>query len=213
MSKASGRLLSEYDWIEFSHRVPGYPTRRPLLPLTDQIREKIMKQLGAIMSRLLAIRFTEIGSLFQDYEGNCSIGECLSPSLLWQSRDTLQGIDRGPFHNESQYFGSLTSAFVAHSRELSLVPHSFFASVPDPLEYHHWTHYRKAIERCRTFCSIDDKIEGNRNRLSYCIAGQLLHEMIPHLVSSEKKFFLSHPDLHLGNIFLDDDFNITCIID
>ncbi|KAM5373028.1 hypothetical protein ACJA88_008556 [Fusarium oxysporum] len=51
MSKANGRPLSEYDWIELS-RIEGYPTRRSLLRLTDQDREKVMKQLGAIMSRL-----------------------------------------------------------------------------------------------------------------------------------------------------------------
>ncbi|KAK7425086.1 hypothetical protein QQZ08_008363 [Neonectria magnoliae] len=37
--------------------------------------------------------------------------------------------------------------------------------------------------------------------------------MIPRLTSTNVNFVLSHPDLHLGNIFVDEDFNITSIID
>ncbi|KAF7552499.1 hypothetical protein G7046_g7388 [Stylonectria norvegica] len=212
MSKAAGRPLSEYDWVELSS-IPGYPNRRPLLPLTDQNREKIMRQLGAIMFSLSEIHFDNIGSLVEDYAGNYSIGECPSPSLLWQSRDELEGIDRGPFAQDSQYFHSLVSAFIAHSKELSLTPHSFFAPIPDPFDYPNWTSYCGAVERWQTFCSVDDKVEGSQNRLSFCIAGQFLHEMIPRMTSPDGNFVLSHPDLHTGNIFVDENFNITSIID
>lgn len=51
------------------------------------------------------------------------------------------------------------------------------------------------------------------NRLSYCIAGQFLRDMIPRLSTENGYFTLSDPDLYLGNIFVDEDFNITCIID
>ncbi|KAF5599289.1 RNase H domain-containing protein [Fusarium pseudoanthophilum] len=212
MSKASGRPLSDYDWLELS-QIEGYPNRRPLLPTTDRDREKVMAQLGTIMSRLLDTHFKKIGSLSQDSNGIYSIGECLSPSLLWQHRDELEGIDRRPFGQESQYLRSLISAFTAHAEEPPLTPQSFFAPIPDPFEYSNWTSYRKAVDRWQHFCSIDDKVEGNKNRLDFCIAGQFLNEMVPHLVSAEERFVLCHPDLHLGNIFVDDDFNITCIID
>ncbi|KAK7407825.1 hypothetical protein QQX98_009996 [Neonectria punicea] len=211
MSKASGRVLSEYDWIEISLRVPGYPIQRPLLPLRDQDREKVMSQLGTIMSSLSKIHFDKIGSLFEDNAGGHSVGECLSPSLLWQWRDQLEGIDRGPFQRETEYLNSLISAFISHAKELSLTPHSFFAPIPDPFEYPHWAGYRIAVERWRTFCSVDDKVEGSKNRFAYYIAGQFLYEMVPHLTGGN--FVLSHPDLHLGNIFVDDDLNITCLID
>ncbi|KAG5750275.1 hypothetical protein H9Q69_007033 [Fusarium xylarioides] len=135
MSKASGRPLSDYDWIEL-FRIEGYPNRRrPLLPMTHHNREKIMAQLGTIMSHLSDIHFDKIGSLFQDNNGDYVVGECLSPSLLWQHRDELEDIDRGPFDSESQYLRSLISAFTAHAKELSLTPHSFFAPIPDPFEY------------------------------------------------------------------------------
>lgn len=37
--------------------------------------------------------------------------------------------------------------------------------------------------------------------------------MISHLSLSDESFTLHHPDLHSGNIFVDDEFNITCLID
>ncbi|PCD43277.1 hypothetical protein AU210_002377 [Fusarium oxysporum f. sp. radicis-cucumerinum] len=37
--------------------------------------------------------------------------------------------------------------------------------------------------------------------------------MVPSLTSTDEKYVLCHPDLHLGNIFVDEDFNITSIID
>lgn len=212
MGKASGRPLSEFDWVELS-QITGYPNRRPLLPLTDLDREKVMEQLGVIMSSLSNFHFDRIGSLFEDGDGNYFVGECLNPALLWQYRDELEGIDRGPFQQESQYFQSLISVFIAHAKELPLSPHSFFAPIPDPFEYPHWTSYRQAGERWRTFCSIGDKVEGNQNRLDFCIAGQFLFKMIPHLTSMNGDFVLSHPDLHPGNIFVDEHFNITSIID
>ncbi|KAF5720570.1 RNase H domain-containing protein [Fusarium globosum] len=212
MSKASGRPLSDYDWIELS-QIEGYPNRRPLLPMTDRDREKLMTQLGTIMSHLSDNHFDKIGSLFQDNNGNYFVSECLNPSLLWQHRDELEGIDRGPFDQESQYLRSLISAFTAHAEEFSLSPHSFFAPIPDPFEYPNWASYRKAVDRWQAFCSIGDKIEGNKNRLDFCNAAQFLTEMVPHLVSAEEPFVLCHPDLHRGNIFVDEDFSITCIID
>ncbi|KAK0621130.1 hypothetical protein B0T17DRAFT_591075 [Bombardia bombarda] len=175
-SKAAGRSLGSYDWSQPGHQVKGFQNRRPLLPLSEKDREKVMSQLGAIMSELSNHRFGEIGSIFREENGKYSIRECLSPSLTWQERDSLK-LDRGPFHEEHDYLVSLISAFTSHAQELPLTPHT-------------------------------------KNVLFYCIAGQFLLEMIPRLSSSVKKgFTLSHPDLHLGNIYVDDDFNITCIID
>ncbi|RKK66146.1 hypothetical protein BFJ69_g15659 [Fusarium oxysporum] len=165
------------------------------------------------MSRLSDTHFDKIGSLFQDSNGNYFVGECLSPSLLWQHRDELEGVDRCPFDRESQYLRSLVSAFTAHAEELPIRPHCFFAPIPDPFEYPNWASYRQAVERWRTVCSIGVKVEGNKNRFAFCIAGQLLNEMVSDLASQNRNYVLCDPDLHLGNIFIDEDFNITCIID
>lgn len=57
------------------------------------------------MSRLSNVRFDKIGSLFED-DGGFSVGECLSPVLTWQSRDSIEAeIDRGLFPKEEDYFG------------------------------------------------------------------------------------------------------------
>ncbi|KAJ3535793.1 hypothetical protein NM208_g6986 [Fusarium decemcellulare] len=214
-SKATGRALSEYDWVDVSREPPGYKLPWSLLPLSEENRQAIMRKLGTIMSRLFKIRFEKIGSIFEDGHGDFRIGECLSPSLLWQWRDSIEeGLDRGPFSTEAEYLKSLISAFTSHAKELVMNPHAFFAPIPESLDYPTWESYRAAGGRWNDFVAIGDRIESSRNRLSYCIAGQFLQDMIPKLSSTTKGgYTLSHPDLHLGNIFVDEDLNITCIID
>ncbi|CAK7275675.1 hypothetical protein SEPCBS119000_006801, partial [Sporothrix epigloea] len=76
MSKVSGRPLSDFDWSE----KPSTPDERGhfnYLPIADQDREKVLTQLGVIMSHLAEIHFNKIGSLVEDENGNYSIGECL----------------------------------------------------------------------------------------------------------------------------------------
>lgn len=89
-----------------------------------------MDQLGTMMAQLSGIRFKKIGSLFEGHGGEYSVGECHSPSFLWEWRDSLEDIDRGPFSEEDQYLNSLVSIFAAHAKELPLRPHVFFC--PDP---------------------------------------------------------------------------------
>ncbi|KAL6905108.1 hypothetical protein GGI43DRAFT_421339 [Trichoderma evansii] len=199
-SKAAGRSL-------------GSRHPRPMLPISDKGREKIMEQLGSIMAELSDHRFDKIGSLFNNKNGGYDIGECLSPSLAWQERDSLD-LNRGPFHQEQDYLVSLISAFTSHARELPLTPHMFYAPVPDDLHYKTIDSHRIATQRWNEFASIGQKIDHSKNRIFYCIVGQFLLEMIPYLSSGlESSFTLSHPDLHVGNLYVDDDLNITCIID
>lgn len=177
--------------------------------------ENIPSQLGAIVLHLWQIRLDKIGSLFQGGNDGFAVGECLSPSLAWQHRDSLEGIDRGPFSDEHAYINALISAYVSHAEELPLAPHALFAPVPDISEYPCWASYKTAVNRWNDFVSIGQKIEHSNNRFAYCIAGQLMREMSLHLYSGTGSmgFPLSHPDLHTGNIFVDDDSNITCVID
>ncbi|KAF5003578.1 hypothetical protein FDECE_9892 [Fusarium decemcellulare] len=212
-SKAPGRSLGSYDWTQLPQQVLGFQHRRPLMPISNENRDKVMSQLGVMMSELFIHPFEKIGSLFDDGNGSYAVGECLSPSLTWQERDSLE-LDRGPFNEEGGYFTSLISAFKSHAQELSLTPHAFFAPVPNMLDYKSWASYQTASRRWNDFVAIGQKIEHSKNILFYCIAGQLLSEMIPYLSSSVRNSFtLSHPDLHLGNVYVDEDFNVTCIID
>ncbi|KIL95592.1 hypothetical protein FAVG1_00329 [Fusarium avenaceum] len=209
-SKASGRPLSDYLWSETLIHPPGF-NPLPRLPLSDLNRQKIMKQLGVIMSRLSNVRFDKIGSLFED--GGFSVGECLSPVLTWQSRDSIEAeIDRGPFPQEVDYFQSLISIFESHTEELPLTPYLFFTTAK-PDDYLTWDSYKIAVDRRGDFTFIDNKLEGSNNRLDYCIAGQIMKEMVPLLLSQSNDFMISHPDLHIGNLFVDEELNITCIID
>ncbi|CEJ93257.1 hypothetical protein VHEMI08862 [[Torrubiella] hemipterigena] len=212
-SRAAGRSLGSYEWSQPEQRVKGYQHREPRLPLTKKDRDKVMNQLVAILSELCDHPFDEIGSLFRDASGKYFIGECLSPSFTWQKRDSLQ-LDRGRYHEEHDYLKTLILAFTSHAQELSLSPHTFFAPVPDMVEYKSIDSYRAAGKRWNEFVAIGQKVDHSKNVLFYCIAGRFLLEMIPHLcLGTNKRFTLSHPDLHVGNIFVDDDFNITCIID
>ncbi|CAK7271447.1 hypothetical protein SEPCBS119000_004609 [Sporothrix epigloea] len=163
------------------------------------------------MSHLAEMHFDKIGSLVQDENGNYSIGECLSPALNWKLRDKLEDIDRGPFDHESQYFRSLISIFVTHAKEMYLGPHVFFAPTPRLSEYSNLASLKQAEKRWHNFFS-EESFDEIKNCLSYCIAGDFLYEMISRLTSTSP-FVLSHPDLHFGNIFVDEDFNITSIID
>ncbi|KAF5665951.1 kinase-like domain-containing protein [Fusarium circinatum] len=213
-SKASGRPLSDYRWTESLVQPLNLRYHISQLPLSESDRERIMNQLGAIMSRLSKVHFDKIGSLFEDDTGGFSVGECLSPVFTWQSRDSLETkMERGPFTDETLYLRSLISTFTAHAEELPLTPYLFFSPLPKPADYPTWDSFRAASDRRGDFISVGDKLEGSKNRLDYCIAGQILEEMIPQMSSDSTVFTLSHPDLHTGNIFVDEDLNVTCITD
>ncbi|KAJ6786952.1 hypothetical protein PWT90_04589 [Aphanocladium album] len=141
--------------------------------------------------------------------------QCLSPALVWQHRDSLEdyGIERDPLLHEDQYFNALISAFIGHATELPLMNHAFFAPLPDHSDYADWASYRVAVGRWNDYVAMGSKIESGQNRFAYCLAGQVLRDMMPHFSVGRKGYTLSHPDLHVDNIFVDDSFNITCIID
>ncbi|KAF4947148.1 hypothetical protein FGADI_10604 [Fusarium gaditjirri] len=212
-SKATGCSLGSYAWSPPRYQVPGLHHRSPPMPMSDENRAKVMSQLGALMSELYTHRFDRIGSLSRKGDASYVVGECLSPSLTWQERDSLE-LDRGPFDTEHDYLISVISAFESHAKELSLTPHTFFAPVPDMMDYESLSSYQKASRRWNDFVAVGQKIEHSKNILFYCIAGQFLSEMINDLSSNATGgFTISHPDLHLGNIYVDENFNITSILD
>ncbi len=66
------------------------------------------------------------------------------------------------------------------------------------------------------------KIDDSDNRTNYVIAEEVLSEMITMWMNNVSKFSLNdhkhqfliyHPDFSVNNIFVDEEFNITCIID
>ncbi|QSS65103.1 hypothetical protein I7I51_05944 [Histoplasma capsulatum] len=217
MSKAQGSPLSTRSWHPQPYQIPKTARRQCL---KQQEKEKIMRQLGDIISQLSHLRFDTMGSLFEE-EGCFSVKTCLSPGLLLQDRHTLQEFFRGPFCSEKDYYKSLLSAFLQHIQFLTLEHHAFFAPVPVPAEYNSYDSYLSATDKWNDFVTLGSKIDSSKNRLDYFIAGQFLESMIPSFTtesdatmsSFEAGYPLHHPDLSVNNIFVDEDYNITCIID
>ncbi|TVY40200.1 hypothetical protein LOCC1_G006692 [Lachnellula occidentalis] len=218
MSKAPGYALSQFSW---NARLEGMVSSRKPLPCLERAnKEKIMKQLGVISSQLLNLRFDKMGSLFEE-DGEYRIKKCLSPALVWHERDSLDDVPRGPFQHTHDYYESQLSAFLLHVKELPLDTHAFFAPIPELGEFETVLSYRSAVDRWNDFVTVGSKIDSSKNRLDYCVAGHFLRQMIPLITQQpfvtsgdfEDGYPLSHPDISTSNIFVDSDFNITCVID
>ncbi|OJD28218.1 hypothetical protein ACJ73_00375 [Blastomyces percursus] len=217
MSKAKGSPLSTRSWYPQPYQIPKAAPRQWL---KQREKKKVMKQLGEMISRLSCLRFDKMGS-FED-TGCFSVQACLSPGLLLHDRHALQGFFRWLFCSEKDYYyKSLLSAFFQHILFLTLEHHTFFAPVPVPSEYNSYDSYLPATDKWNDYVTLGSKIDSSKNRLDYFITGRILEGMIPSLTtesdaimgSFEVGYPLHHLDLSASNIFVDDDYNITCIID
>ncbi|KAJ6782446.1 hypothetical protein PWT90_10367 [Aphanocladium album] len=178
---------------------------------------KLMTQLGRISFALSELRFSEIGSIVGE-DGLFGVRECLLPSFLFQDRRRLAAIPRGPFLIEQAYHHALHAAFVGHASDLSLSHHFFRGPFPEAAHYPDGQTYQRALDRWNDFMTVGDKIDSSDNRVEYHAAGSLVRDILPQLSevtesSSSRGFPLGHADLSSSNIFVDEDANITCIID
>jgi hypothetical protein len=187
---------------------PRYPL--PCLPRVA--KEKIMRQLGMIVSQILNRPFNKIGSL-RERDGEYHIEECLSRALTWSSRDSFYDIARGPFYNDKEYHEALLLALRRHAEKLPLEHHVFLAPVPKLKEFPSLSSYRSAVQLWNDFVTIGSKVDSSKNRLDYITAAYLLHKIIPSISTDQQEYYLKPPEFSISNIFIDDDFNITCIID
>ncbi|KAE8352423.1 kinase-like domain-containing protein [Aspergillus coremiiformis] len=202
MSEAPGRPLSKF-WR---------PTGSPQPSLETPSKAKILSQLGSITWKLTQVRFDKIGSLFEEDE-SFSIKECLSRGHMLHERCFLK-IPRGPFASEADFYDSLISAFSKHAEILQLSHHCFVAPVPSQNDYPSSVQYESAVDLWSDFVTIGCKIDSSVNRLDYIIAGDALRDIIHKFPAINPKTFpLCHPDLSVNNIYVDDNYNITCIID
>jgi hypothetical protein len=216
MSKASGVPLSTYGWSEHGmhSKVCGESERT----LTSFQKRKVMAQLGEIQASMSNLRFDH-GSLFEE-NGVYTIGKCLLPCLLLQGRDEFDDdeIPRGPFTTSGAFYTALIRAFFAHVKELPMEHHLFRGPVPVPQEYESYEEYRIATDHWNDYVAAGSKTENTKNRLDYALVGVSLTDWVPLLAENDSQFKcadfpLYHPDLSSQNIFVDDDFNVTCIID
>ncbi|KAH7129068.1 hypothetical protein EDB81DRAFT_871738 [Dactylonectria macrodidyma] len=79
-------------------------------------------------------------------------------------------------------------------RELPLSPNVFFAPISQVSEFPTLESHLAAVNQWNDDASF-------------------LRDMIPKLCVGDADLTLSHPDLHVGNVFADEQFNITCILD
>jgi hypothetical protein len=115
----------------------------------------------------------------------------------------------------------MLSAFLLHVQELQIQQNVFFAPIPQPRDFTTSLSSNHATSRWNDLIKVGGEIDSAKNRLDYCAAGYFLRTMIPIIstdifaavLSPEDGFPLFHHDLSVGNIFVDADFNITCIID
>lgn len=90
------------------------------------------------------------------------------------------------------------------------------APVPSQEAYQSRSQYIEAVDLWNDFVTIGDKIDSANNRLDYIIAGGALREIVQGLELTSVNpgsFPLHHADLSVNNIYVDDAYNITCIID
>ncbi|KAJ5588917.1 hypothetical protein N7537_011595 [Penicillium hordei] len=179
---------------------------------------KVMSQLGQITWDLAQVRFPLIGSLFEE-NGAFVVGECLSKRHIQHKRHSLGGIPRGPFDSESEFYLSLIVALIKHAEMLPLGHHCFAAPVPSRNDYPNKDLWQCARNLWNQFVTIGQKVDGAANRVDYVIAAHVLNHLISQYgrnwsgVTCPVSFPLCHPDLTMSNIFVDDQYKITCIID
>ncbi|KAJ5158643.1 uncharacterized protein N7500_008294 [Penicillium coprophilum] len=208
MSKAKGKTLDTY-WGGIN--IPPRPDSLEI--------HKVMFQLGHIAWKLAQVRFTKIGSLFEQ-NGFFVIGECLSKAHILHQRHCLSGIVRGPYANERELYISLIALLIKHACNLPLLEHCFAAPAPSKEDYPNKHQWHDARDLWNDFLNVRKKTDGAANRVDYVIAGQARSFLIPQYASkwsgvttSPASFPLCHSDLTTNNIFVDDEYNITCIID
>ena len=200
---------------------PGWPLSKVWKPagspqpdLDIPSKAKILAQLGDITWKLSQLRFDKIGSLFEE-NGSFVIKECLSRGHMLHGRYALE-VPRGPFTSASEFYDSLISAFLEHSEILQLSHHCFVAPVPSHDDYPSSTQFKSAVNLWNDFVTIGRKTDSSDNRLDYIIAGDALRDIVRRIqlpAVNRDTFPMCHADLSVNNIYVDDEYNITCIID
>ncbi|PWY77745.1 hypothetical protein BO83DRAFT_406829 [Aspergillus eucalypticola CBS 122712] len=203
MSKASGWPL-EKAW-------KNPESDKPVLAAS--LKAKVLRQLGETTYKLSQLRFSRIGSLFER-DGLVPVEECLSRGHILHDRYSLEGVARGPFISEEHYIEPTCK----HAEVLQLSHHCFTAPIPSREDYESHDQYLEACDLWNDFVTVGKKLDSSDNRLDYIVAAHALRELIPawrsQLPNTDSHLFpLCHADLSVNNIYVDDDFNITCIID
>ncbi|KZF19760.1 hypothetical protein L228DRAFT_241513 [Xylona heveae TC161] len=157
--------------------------------LPEKIKRKILFQLGGVTQQLSQLRFDKIGSLIETLRG-LEVGECL---------------DYGLFQSRAKY---------------GVVQDCFIAPMPMPAEYQNNTDFTEVRGLWSAFIHVGLKGDNSYNRTDLVVAGDLMLECIgeltkcsPRVTDGQGRFPIYHPDLSANNFFVDDQYNITCVLD
>ena len=210
MGRAKGKILDKCGWYSCLSR-DGINFMNPFQ------RFKIYAQLAQFIYQLSSVRFPKIGSVFGSPDDGFFVGDCLRVSTLEYGR-AERGVSRGPFSSAEDYYYVLADvqSHEIWDRDIYLRGVFFhpFPRSEDFADGHKDKGYIAAMKEWNK-CAVNEG-RSIENKLDYKVFADILHEMIADMHindSSGEGFPLEHSDLGLQNIFVDDDFNITCIID
>ncbi|KAJ5382832.1 Aminoglycoside phosphotransferase [Penicillium concentricum] len=146
-------------------------------------------------------------------------------------KDGLEWVLRSPVENHpamsNEYAAKLLASEAATLNSLDqaryklpLGNHCFAVSEPSRKDYPNKDQWHAARDAWNDFLNVGQKIDGATNKVDYIIAALTLSRLISQyarnwseITTSPASFPLCHPDLTTTNIFVDDQYNITCIID
>ncbi len=185
-------------------------------------RQRLFSSLELFITwQLSRLRFGQARSLIEENR-EFYIKTCLSRGLVLNQRHALEDIPRGSFKFEKHYYEAQITAFLEHVKYLALGHHYFFAPNPARSEYDNDAGFRATTDWWNDFVAVQSKIDSSHNRTDFVVAGEALSVVITKwtrdlsdgLLSDDQRcFVIHHPDLSVNNIFVDEDFNFTCIID
>ena len=98
----------------------------------------------------------------------------------------------------------------------------FFALILARSEYNDYAEFRKTLNKWNDFIIVQFKIDSSENKFDYVIVDEMLSKIITRRTNDVSNIFLNerqywfsihHFDFNVDNIFIDENFNITCIID
>ncbi|KAK6827131.1 hypothetical protein RU639_004636 [Aspergillus parasiticus] len=187
MSKATGFPLQRV-WKS---------TRSGQTELPAEMKAKILFQLESIAFKLSQLRLESIGSLIEQ-NGSFREGKCLSRGHILHER--------------------LIEVLIQHAETLPLSHHRFVATVPRRGLYDFNEFYNNTCDLWNDFVTVGCKIDSSDNRLDYIIAAAALRDMVPRWLQylpklDSNSFPLCHSDLSVNNIYIDNNYDIGCIID
>lgn len=197
-------------------KAPGRPFSK--VWSSGEARDKVLRQLGKFAWQLAQHRFDQLGSLFSTGVDSFALGKCLSRGHVLHDR-YRPGVINGPFNKPAPYWESLFAAFRDQMESVGpRAPHCFVAPKLKTTDFPKGQ-YDRAWKLRENFLAVGQKQEAADNRIDYLIAAQIAQDLLSQWTHTNpattlsKPFALQHPDLSVNNVFVDDAYNITCIID